>query len=56
MALRERRFAEDNVMAATAQKKSMAWTGGKITSNKEAALSRFLARKAVRVLGTTRLL
>ena len=50
LAARTRRFEnERNVVAkAPVPKKSMAWAGGTITSNKEAALKKFLARKAAR--------
>lgn len=51
LAARTRRFEnERNVAraAAPAPKKVMAWAGGTITSNKEDALARFLARKAAK--------
>lgn len=48
LAARTRRFEnERNIVAKQAvPKKTMAWAGGSITSNKEAALKKFLARKA----------
>ncbi|KAJ1631388.1 hypothetical protein T492DRAFT_995870 [Pavlovales sp. CCMP2436] len=42
---RRARFAREKANPMAAPKRTMAWAGGKIASNKEAALSKFLARK-----------
>ena len=51
LAARTRRFENERNVVAKAPplpKKSMAWAGGTITTNKEAALKKFLQRKAAR--------
>ena len=50
LAARTKRFENERNVAvkAAVPKKSMAWAGGSITSNKEAALAKFLRRKAAK--------
>jgi|AntAceMinimDraft_1070359.scaffolds.fasta_scaffold85018_1 hypothetical protein len=52
LALRISRFENEKNISRNATpclpKKTFAWAGGSITSNKEAALAKFLARKAAK--------